>query len=601
MNPIIQSVTQRIVERSKASRHAYLQKIEQATSKKVTRASLPCSNLAHGFAACCFDDKNDLKNSLKSNIGIVSAYNDMLSAHKPYEFYPEQIRKTLQSVGAVGQMAGGVPAMCDGVTQGEPGMELSLMSRDIIAMSVAVALSHNMFDGALYLGICDKIVPGLFVGALAFGHLPAIFVPAGPMPSGLSNKEKVRIRQLYSEGKASREELLECESASYHASGTCTFYGTANSNQMVIELMGLHLPGAAFVHPDTALRHELTNAAAKQITHLTEQSGNDMPVGRMVDEKVMVNGLVALLATGGSTNLTMHIVAMAKAAGIIINWDDISDLSSVVPLLARIYPNGPADINYFQAAGGTSLLVRELLAGGLLHEDVETVVGRGLSRYTKEPILENGQLVFREGPTTSLDETVIASINKPFNSHGGLKVMSGNLGRAVMKTSAVTEEHQVIEAPAVVFNSQYDLDAEYKAGKLNKDCVVVVRYQGPKAIGMPELHKLITPLGVLQDRGYKVALLTDGRLSGASGKVPAAIHVTPEAYGGGMLSKVNNGDMIRVNGKTGEITLLVDEVELAKRQPYPYDLTASHAGFGRELFNVIRENLTSAEEGAVSF
>lgn len=601
MNPIIQSVTQRIVERSKASRHAYLQKIEQATSKKVTRASLPCSNLAHGFAACCFDDKNDLKNSLKSNIGIVSAYNDMLSAHKPYEFYPEQIRKTLQSVGAVGQMAGGVPAMCDGVTQGEPGMELSLMSRDIIAMSVAVALSHNMFDGALYLGICDKIVPGLFVGALAFGHLPAIFVPAGPMPSGLSNKEKVRIRQLYSEGKASREELLESESASYHASGTCTFYGTANSNQMVIELMGLHLPGAAFVHPDTALRHELTNAAAKQITRLTEQSGNDMPVGRMVDEKVMVNGLVALLATGGSTNLTMHIVAMAKAAGIIINWDDISDLSSVVPLLARIYPNGPADINYFQAAGGTSLLVRELLAGGLLHEDVETVVGRGLSRYTKEPILENGQLVFREGPTTSLDETVIASINKPFNSHGGLKVMSGNLGRAVMKTSAVTEEHQVIEAPAVVFNSQYDLDAEYKAGKLNKDCVVVVRYQGPKAIGMPELHKLITPLGVLQDRGYKVALLTDGRLSGASGKVPAAIHVTPEAYGGGMLSKVNNGDMIRVNGKTGEITLLVDEVELAKRQPYPYDLTASHAGFGRELFNVIRENLTSAEEGAVSF
>lgn len=601
MNPIIQSVTQRIVERSKASRHAYLQKIEQAMSKKVTRASLPCSNLAHGFAACCFDDKNDLKNILKSNIGIVSAYNDMLSAHKPYEFYPEQIRKTLQSVGAVGQMAGGVPAMCDGVTQGEPGMELSLISRDIIAMSVAVALSHNMFDGALYLGICDKIVPGLFVGALAFGHLPAIFVPAGPMPSGLSNKEKVRIRQLYSEGKASREELLESESASYHASGTCTFYGTANSNQMVIELMGLHLPGAAFVHPDTALRHELTNAAAKQITRLTEQSGNYMPVGRMVDEKVMVNGLVALLATGGSTNLTMHIVAMAKAAGIIINWDDISDLSSVVPLLARIYPNGPADINYFQAAGGTSLLVRELLAGGLLHEDVETVVGRGLSRYTKEPILENGQLVFREGPITSLDETVIASINKPFNSHGGLKVMSGNLGRAVMKTSAVTEEHQVIEAPAVVFNSQYDLDAEYKAGKLNKDCVVVVRYQGPKAIGMPELHKLITPLGVLQDRGYKVALLTDGRLSGASGKVPAAIHVTPEAYGGGMLSKVNNGDMIRVNGKTGEITLLVDEVELAKRQPYPYDLTTSHAGFGRELFNVIRENLTSAEEGAVSF
>ncbi|OCG27090.1 phosphogluconate dehydratase [Gilliamella sp. HK2] len=601
MNRIIQAVTQRIIERSKATRQAYLQKIEHAMSKKVTRSSLPCSNLAHGFAACCIDDKNDLKNILKSNIGIINSYNDMLSAHKPYEDYPEQIRKVLHEVGAVGQMAGGVPAMCDGVTQGEPGMELSLMSRDIIAMSVAIGLSHNMFDGALYLGVCDKIVPGLLIGALTFGHLPAIFVPAGPMPSGLSNKEKVRIRQLYSEGKASSEDLLESESASYHTSGTCTFYGTANSNQMVMELMGLHLPGAAFVHPETALRFELTNAAAKQITRLTNQSGNYMPVGKMVDEKVIINGLVALLATGGSTNLTMHIVAMAKAAGIIINWDDISDLSTVVPLICRIYPNGPADINYFQAAGGTSLLVRELLAGGLLHEDVQTVVGHGLSRYTQEPILENGQLIFRNGPTKSLDDSVIASIQKPFNSHGGLKVMSGNLGRAIMKTSAVAPEHQIIEAPAAIFNSQYDLDAEYKAGKLDKDCVVVVRYQGPKAIGMPELHKLITPLGVLQDKGYKVALLTDGRLSGASGKVLAAIHVTPEAYDGGLLSKVQNGDMIRVNGQTGEITLLVDEAELAKRTPYPFELTDSHLGYGRELFTIIRENLTTAEEGAVSF
>ncbi|WP_294954245.1 phosphogluconate dehydratase [uncultured Gilliamella sp.] len=601
MNPTVEAVTQRIIERSKASREAYLQKIEQAMQHNVNRAKLPCSNLAHGFAACCADEKNDLKNILKSNIGIISAYNDMLSAHKPYEFYPEQIRKALHQAGAVGQMAGGVPAMCDGVTQGEPGMELSLMSRDVIAMSVAVGLSHNMFDGALYLGICDKIVPGLLVGALTFGHLPAIFIPAGPMPSGLSNKEKVRIRQLYSEGKASREDLLESESASYHTSGTCTFYGTANSNQMVIELMGLHLPGAAFVHPQAALRTELTNAAAKQITRLTHQSGHYLPVGKMVDEKVIVNGLVALLATGGSTNLTMHIVAMAKAAGIMINWDDISDLSTVVPLLCRIYPNGPADINYFQAAGGTALLVRELLAGGLLHEDVETVVGRGLSRYTKEPILENGKLVFREGPTQSLDESVIASIKKPFHSHGGLKVLSGNLGRAIMKTSAVAAEHQIIEAPAVIFNSQYDLDAQYKAGKLNKDCVVVVRYQGPKAIGMPELHKLITPLGVLQDRGYKVALVTDGRLSGASGKVPAAIHVTPEAYDGGLLSKVQPGDKIRVNGLTGELTLLVDEAELAKRQPDPFDLRDSHQGYGRELFTVLRENLTSAEQGAVSF
>ncbi|WP_334320554.1 phosphogluconate dehydratase [Gilliamella apicola] len=601
MNPTVKNVTQRIIERSKATRTAYLQKIEDATLNKVTRSKLPCSNLAHGFAACCIEDKNDLKNILKSNIGIISSYNDMLSAHKPYELYPEQIRKVLNEVGAVGQMAGGVPAMCDGVTQGEPGMELSLISRDIIAMSVAVGLSHNMFDGALYLGICDKIVPGLLVGALTYGHLPAIFVPAGPMPSGLSNKEKVRIRQLYSEGKASREDLLESEAASYHSSGTCTFYGTANSNQMVIELMGLHLPGSAFVNPETTLRFELTNAAVKQITRLTKQSGNYMPIGKMVDERVIVNGLIALLATGGSTNLTMHIIAIAKAAGIIVNWDDISDLSTVVPLLCRIYPNGPADINYFQAAGGTSLLVRELLEGGLLHEDVETVMGRGLSHYIKEPILENGKLIFREGPNQSLDENVITSIKKPFNSHGGLKVMSGNIGRAVMKTSAIAPEHQIIEAPAVVFNSQYDLDDDYKAGKLDKNCVVVVRYQGPKAIGMPELHKLITPLGVLQDRGYKVALLTDGRLSGASGKVPAAIHVTPEAYDGGLLSKIKNGDMIRVNGQTGEITLLVDETELAKRQPHRFDLSNSHIGYGRELFTIIRENLTSAEEGAVSF
>lgn len=601
MNPTVQAVTERIIARSKVSREAYLNKIELARSKKVTRASLPCSNLAHGFAACCASDKQDLKNILKSNIGIINSYNDILSAHKPYEFYPEQIRKKLHEIGAVGQMAGGVPAMCDGVTQGEPGMDLSLMSRDVIAMSVAISLSHNLFDGALYLGICDKIVPGLFVGALAFGHLPAIFVPAGPMPSGLPNKEKVRIRQLYSEGKASHKDLLDSESASYHTSGTCTFYGTANSNQMVMELMGLHLPGSAFVPPDTALRFALTNAAAQQITRLTEQAGNYKPIGQMVDEKVIVNGLVALLATGGSTNLTMHMVAMAKSAGIIINWDDISDLSTVVPLLCKIYPNGPMDINAFQAAGGTPLLVRELLKGELLHEDVETVVGRGLSHYTKQPVLENGTLIFREGASQSLDKTVIASIDKPFSPHGGLKVMSGNLGRAVMKTSAIAPEHQIIEAPAVIFNNQYDLEAEFQAGKLDKDCIVVVRFQGPKAIGMPELHKLITPLGVLQDRGYKVALLTDGRLSGASGKVPAAIHVTPEAYEGGLLSKVQTGDRIRVNGQTGEMILLVSDDEIAKRQPYVCDLTASHVGFGRELFTATRENLTSAEEGAVSF
>ncbi len=601
MNRIVQAVTQRIIERSKATRDVYLKKIEHASSKKTTRSNLPCSNLAHGFASCSAQDKNDLKNILKSNIGIVSAYNDMLSAHKPYECYPEQIRQALHNAGAVGQMAGGVPAMCDGVTQGEPGMEISLMSRDVIAMSVAVSLAHNMYDGALYLGICDKIVPGLFVGAMTFGHLPAIFIPAGPMPSGLPNKDKVHIRQLYSEGKATREDLLESEIASYHSSGTCTFYGTANSNQMVLELMGLHLPGAAFVPPDTALRHELTNAAAVQITRLTEQSGNYLPVGKMVDERVIVNGLVALLATGGSTNLTMHLVSMAKAAGIIINWDDISELSEVVPQLCKIYPNGPADINCFQAAGGTAVLVRELLKGELLHEDVDTVVGRGLSRYTREPVLQDGQLVYRDGPIKSLDDSIIASIDKPFSTHGGLKVMCGNLGRAVMKTSAIDLAKQIIEAPAVVFNSQYDLDAEFQAGNLDKDCVVVVRYQGPKAIGMPELHKLITPLGVLQDRGFKVALLTDGRLSGASGKVPAAIHVTPEACEGGLLNKVQSGDLIRINGQTGEMTLLVDDAILSARDVEQIDFSTSYFGCGRELFNVLRKNLSSAEEGADSF
>lgn len=602
MEKIVQAVTERIIERSRGCREAYLAKIDKAASRKKTaRSQLPCSNLAHGFAGCCGEEKSDLKNLLKSNIGIISSYNDMLSAHKPYEHYPAQIRQALQDIGAVGQMAGGVPAMCDGVTQGEPGMELSLMSRDVIAMAVAIGLSHNMFDGALYLGVCDKILPGLFVGALTFGHLPAIFVPSGPMPTGLPNKEKVRIRQLYSEGKATREDLLESEAASYHAAGTCAFYGTANSNQMVIETMGLHLPGAAFVPPDTQLRFELTNAAARQITRLTEQSGNYLPVGRLVDEKVIVNGLVALLATGGSTNLTMHLVSMAKAAGIIINWDDISELSDVVPLLCRIYPNGPMDINYFQAAGGTSVLIRELLKGGLLHEDVNTVAGFGLSRYTQEPVLENGKLIFRDGPAESLDKDVIASIDKPFSSHGGLKVMSGNLGRAIMKTSAVDKDHQVIEAPAVIFNSQYDLEAEFKAGNLDKDSVVVVRYQGPQAIGMPELHKLITPLGILQDRGFKVALLTDGRLSGASGKVPAAIHVTPEAYTGGLLSKVQEGDMIRIDGQTGEIRLLVDEQELNQRQVKAVELDDSYIGFGRELFSVVRQRLSSAEEGADSF
>ncbi|MBI0470119.1 phosphogluconate dehydratase [Pectobacterium parmentieri] len=598
MNPIVARVTQNILSRSQAERSRYLARIALAKSKTVHRSELACGNLAHGFAACSPEDKADLKNMIKSNIGIITSYNDMLSAHQPYERYPELIKKALHAIGAVGQVAGGVPAMCDGVTQGQDGMELSLFSRDLIAMSAAIGLSHNMFDGALFLGVCDKIVPGLFIAALSFGHLPAVFVPAGPMRTGISNKEKVRIRQLYAEGKVGRDALLESEASAYHGAGTCTFYGTANSNQMVMEIMGLHLPGSSFIYPDIPLRDVLTEAAARQVTRMTESAGDYLPVGKLVDEKVIVNGIVALLATGGSTNHTMHLVAMAKAAGFTVTWDDFSELSEVVPLLCRIYPNGPGDINYFQAAGGVSLLVRELLRGGLLHEDVHTVAGFGLHRYTQEPFLEEGKLVYREGPQISLDADVIATLEAPFAKHGGTKVLSGNLGRAVMKTSAVPSERQTIVAPAVVFNDQNDVDAAFKAGRLDNDCVVVVRYQGPRAIGMPELHKLMPPLGVLMDKGINIALVTDGRLSGASGKVPAAIHVTPEAYVGGLLAKVQDGDMIRVDGISGEISLLVDEAELAQRHPEQPDLSASHVGMGRELFTALRENITGAEQGA---
>lgn len=598
INHTLSRITQRIIERSTPSRTAYLARIAAARSKTVHRSQLACGNLAHGFAACQPSDKAALKNMVRSDIAIITAYNDMLSAHQPYENYPQRLKQALHSVGAVGQVAGGVPAMCDGVTQGQDGMELSLMSRDVIAMSAAIGLAHNMFDGALFLGICDKIVPGLVMSALSFGHLPAVFVPAGPMSSGLPNKEKVRVRQLYAEGKADRHALLEAEAASYHGIGTCTFYGTANTNQMVMEVMGLHLPGASFVHPDTPLRDALTDAAARQVTRLTETSGHYLPIGQLVDEKVVVNGMVALLATGGSTNLTMHMVAMARAAGIIINWDDFSELSDAVPLLCRIYPNGPADINQFQAAGGVQLVVRELLKHGLLHQDVHTVAGFGLERYTQEPWLDNGQLAWRDGVQSSLDNNVIASVGAPFEPHGGTKVLSGNLGRAVMKTSAVPADNQIIEAPALVFESQHDIVPAFEAGKLNQDCVVVVRFQGPQANGMPELHKLMPPLGVLMDRGFKVALVTDGRLSGASGKVPAAIHVTPEASTGGMLAKIQNGDLIRVNGRTGELQLLVDAAELAQRTAYQPELGAGHLGCGRELFSALRSQLSGAEQGA---
>ncbi|EML9904259.1 phosphogluconate dehydratase [Morganella morganii] len=598
VHPRLSDITARIAARSRVSRARYLEKISAARSKTVHRAQLACGNLAHGFAACQPDEKQQLRNMAHNDIAIITAYNDMLSAHKPYEYYPEQIKAALHSAGAIGQVAGGVPAMCDGVTQGQDGMELSLLSRDVIAMSAAVGLSHNMFDGALYLGICDKIVPGMMMAALSFGHLPSIFIPAGPMTSGLPNKEKVHVRQLFAEGKVDRRALLDAEAASYHAAGTCTFYGTANSNQMVMEIMGLHLPGASFVHPDTPLRTALTDAAARQVVRFTENSGNYLPVGQLVDEKVIVNGIVGLLATGGSTNLTMHLIAMAAAAGIIINWDDFSELSDIIPLLSRIYPNGPADINQFHAAGGLQLIIRELLSLGLLHEDVHTVAGFGLSRYTQEPWLDNGELKWREGALSSLDDSVIASGNTPFSSHGGTKVLTGNLGRAVMKTSAVPAENQIIEAPAIVFNSQHDIVPAFEAGKLNKDCIVVVRFQGPQANGMPELHKLMPPLGVLMDKGYRVALVTDGRLSGASGKVPSAIHVTPEAYTGGLLTKVRDGDMIRVNGQTGELTLLVDEAVLTERESIIPDLSAERDGSGRELFSALRTQLSGAEEGA---
>ena len=502
MNPTLLRVTNRIIERSRETRNAYLARINQAKSNTVQRSTLACGNLAHGFAACQPDDKASLKSMLRNNIAIITSYNDMLSAHQPYEHYPDIIRKALHSVNAVGQVAAGVPAMCDGVTQGQDGMELSLLSREVIAMSAAVGLSHNMFDGALFLGVCDKIVPGLAMAALSFGHLPSIFIPSGPMASGLPNKEKVRIRQLYAEGKLDRMALLESEAASYHAPGTCTFYGTANTNQMVIEFMGMQLPGSSFIHPDAPLRQAMTEAAARQVTRMTGNGNEWMPLGKMFDEKVVVNGIVALLATGGSTNHTMHLVAMARAAGIIINWDDFSDISDVVPLMARLYPNGPADINHFNAAGGVPVLMRELLKGGLLHEDVDTVAGHGLSHYTMEPWLNNGELDWREGATASLDEAVIASFDKPFSHHGGTKVLSGNLGRAVMKTSAVPVENQIIEAPAVVFESQHDVVPAFEAGLLDKDCVIVVRHQGPKANGMPELHKLMPPLGVLLDRRF---------------------------------------------------------------------------------------------------
>ena len=595
----IGEVTERLARRSQATRGAYLERIQSAAEHRVRRGHLSCSNLAHGFAGCGPSDKAVIRAANAPNLGIITAYNDMLSAHQPYERFPELIRAAARKAGGTAQVAGGVPAMCDGVTQGQTGMELSLFSRDTIAMAAGVGLSHDMFDAAVYLGICDKIVPGLMIAALTFGHLPAVFIPAGPMPSGLSNPERSRLRQLYAEGKMGRAELLEAEMKAFHGPGTCTFYGTANSNQMLMEIMGLHLPGASFVNPNTPLRDALTRAATTRALAITGLGNEYTPVGAIIDERAIVNGVVGLHATGGSTNHTLHLIAVAKAAGIRLNWDDFADLSEVVPLLARVYPNGSADVNQFHDAGGMAYLIRELLGAGLLHEEVKTVWGTGLDGYRQTPALDaGGNVVWGDGPTASEDEKVLAPMARPFSAEGGLKLLSGNLGRAVIKVSAVKPEHHVVEAPAIVFNSQDELREAFKAGRLNRDFVAVVRFQGPRANGMPELHQLTPTLGLLQDRGHKVALVTDGRMSGASGKVPAAIHVTPEAAEGGALARLRDGDVIRVDAPNGRLEVLANPADLAARTPLAPDLTANERGLGRELFRMFRANSVPAELGA---
>ncbi len=590
MNETIHRVTQRIIEKSKVSRQLYLDMIAREGDKGVNRTSLGCGNLAHAFAASG-EDKTVIRTGHAMNIGIVTAFNDMLSAHQPYGRYPEQIKLFAREVGATAQVAGGVPAMCDGVTQGQQGMELSLFSRDTIAMSTAIGLSHAMFEGALLLGICDKIVPGLLIGGLRFGHLPMILVPAGPMPSGLANKEKQRIRQLYAEGKANREELLEAESASYHGAGTCTFFGTANSNQMMMEVMGLHMPGSAFINPGTKLRTELTRAATHRLTQIGK--GNDYrPLGLCIDEKAIVNACIGLMATGGSTNHAIHLPAIARAAGILLDWQDLDELSSAIPLVTRIYPNGSGDVNHFHAAGGMGFVIRELLDAGLLHRDIMTVAGDDLSAYGKEPVIESDALTWRDAPETSADETMLRTPANPFQPDGGMRLVQGNLGRATFKTSSVDRDRWTIEAPARVFHAQEDVQAAFKAGELDQDVIVVLRFQGPRANGMPELHKLTTPLGILQDRGQKVALVTDGRMSGASGKVPAAIHLSPEALGGGPLALVQDGDIVKLCGYEGRLEVKADLSSRTAALPPPVE-----DGCGRELFAMMRAGADGAERG----
>ena len=603
LQPALAAVTDRIRDRSLRTRLDYLHGLEAAGTTGPVRKALGCTNVAHAFAAAPSGDRILLRENHRPNLAIVSAYNDMLSAHQPFERFPAIIKQASRDAGATAQFAGGVPAMCDGVTQGEPGMELSLFSRDVIAMSTAIALSHNVFDAALCLGICDKIVPGLLIGALQFGHLPTIFVPGGPMSSGLANDDKARVRQRFAKGEVGRDALLESEEKSYHGPGTCTFYGTANSNQMLMEVMGLHLPGSAFVNPNTPLRDALTAAAATRAVAISALGTEYTPIGRVVDERAVVNGIVGLLATGGSTNHTIHLVAIAHAAGIVINWDDFRDLSQVVPLVARVYPNGKADVNHFHAAGGMGYVIGELLDAGLLHADVTTVAGDGgLQRYRQEPFLrEDGQVAWRDAPAVSGDSAVLATAAAPFSADGGLKLLTGNLGRAIMKTSAVKASNRAVSAPAMVFDSQEAMMAAFDRGELQRDFVAVVRFQGPRANGMPELHKLTPLLGVLQDQGFRVALVTDGRMSGASGKVPAAIHVTPECLAGGPLARVRNGDLIRLDSDAGLLEADVPAQEWFAREPVVADLHRHHQGFGRSLFATLRANALGAEEGAVTF
>lgn len=598
LNPVIARVTERITERSKDLRAAYLARLEHMRHRGPRRARLSCANQAHANAAADQPSKIWLNEAKRPNIGIVTAYNDMLSAHQPYHSYPDQIKQAALRFNATAQVAGGVPAMCDGVTQGRPGMELSLFSRDVIAQATAVALSHDAFDATLCLGICDKIVPGLLIGALAFGHLPTIFVPAGPMGSGLSNKEKAAVRERYAQGKASKEELLAAESAAYHSAGTCTFYGTANSNQMLLEAMGLHLPGAAFVHPADPLRHVLTDAAVERVLQLTE-SGNDYrPIGHVVNEKTIVNAVIALLATGGSTNHTIHWISVARAAGILIDWQDFDELSSVIPLLTRVYPNGTADVNAFEEAGGPTFVMRELLSAGLMHGDVMAVYGNdGLYSHTVRPVLRDEKVAFEAWPEASGDTSVVRQVSEPFAPTGGLRLLHGNLGRAIVKASAVPEDAWVVRAPAKVFESQDALVNAYKAGQLNMDFVAVVIFQGPQANGMPELHHFTPVLGSLMNAGYKVALVTDGRMSGASGKVPAALHVSPEVAHGGPLGKVKDGDMIELNVHTGELRALVPDDEWQARH-IPRVSQEETYGYGRDLFMAQRRVVSAPEKGA---